>query len=61
MLAVPSHTLCRDLESPLPPPVAGGRQLGALASVAVWSQGLDEEAWQRIDVRDGSKGHWWLR
>ena len=29
--------------------------------VAVWSQGLDEEAWQRIDVRDGSKGHWWLR
>jgi hypothetical protein len=24
--------------------------------VAVWRQGLDEEAWQRVDVRDGSKG-----
>ena len=56
MLAVPSHTLCRDLESPLPPPVAGAAAPTALASVAVWSQGLDEEAWQRIDVRDGSKG-----
>lgn len=25
-------------------------------SVATWSQALDEQAWRRVDVRDGSKG-----
>ena len=57
MLAVPSNTLCRDLESPLPPSGGLGRRpQRPWQSVAVWSQALDETAWQRVDVRDGSKG-----
>jgi len=57
LLAVPSNTLCRDLESPLPPASGLGRRpQRPWRSVAVWSQSLDEEAWQRVDVRDGSKG-----
>jgi SRSO17 transposase len=57
MLAVPSNTLCRDLEIQLPPPSGRGRRpQRPWQSVAVWSQGLDEKAWQRVDVRDGSKG-----
>jgi SRSO17 transposase len=57
MLAVPSNTLIRDLESQLPPSSGRGRQpKRPWQSVAVWRQGLDEEAWQRVDVRDGSKG-----
>lgn len=57
VLAVPSNTLRRDLESQLPPSSGRGRQpKRPWQSVAVWRQGLDEEAWQRVDVRDGSKG-----
>ena len=57
MLAVPSNTLCRDLESQLPLYSGLGRRpKRPWQSVAVWSQGLDVEAWQRVDVRDGSKG-----
>ena len=57
VLAVPSNTLCRDLESPLPPYGGLGRRpQRPWHNVAVWSQALDEAAWQRVDVRDGSKG-----
>ena len=57
VLAVPSKTLCRDLESPLPPYGGLGRRpQRPWQSVAVWSQARDEAAWQRVDVRDGSKG-----
>src|SRR5229473_127741 len=57
VLAVPSNTLCRDLESPLPPYGGLGRRpQRPWQSVAVWSQALDEAAWQRVDVRDGAKG-----
>jgi SRSO17 transposase len=57
VLAVPSNTLMRDLASQLPPSSGRGRQpKRPWHSVAVWRQGLDEEAWQRVDVRDGSKG-----
>jgi SRSO17 transposase len=57
VLAVPSNTLMRDLASQLPPSSGRGRQpKRPWHSVAVWRQGLDEEAWQRVDVRDGSQG-----
>jgi SRSO17 transposase len=57
MLAVPSNTAMRDVETEPPAYSGRGRRPGRpWQSVAVWSQSLDDEAWQRIDVRDGSKG-----
>ena len=57
MLAVPSHTMRRDLETAPPEDSGRGRRpQRPWQSVAVWSQSLAEEAWRRIDVRDGSKG-----
>ena len=47
----------RDLETA--PPEASGRgrrPKWPWSSVEAWSQSLAEAAWQRIDVRDGSKG-----
>jgi SRSO17 transposase len=57
LLAVPSNTAMRDLE--VEPPEYSGR--GRLPqrpwqNVEVWSQSFADEPWQRIDVRDGSKG-----
>ena len=37
-------------------PLAGTPLQRPWQSVEVWSQSLDEAAWRRIDVRDGSKG-----
>jgi SRSO17 transposase len=57
MLAVPSNTTSRDLE--VEPPESSGRgrrPKRPWPSVEAWSQALDEDAWQRLDVRDGSKG-----
>ena len=57
LLAVPSNTAMRDLE--VEPPGASGRgrpPTRPWQRVEAWSQSLDEAAWQRIDVRDGSKG-----
>ena len=57
LLAVPSNTSMRDLE--VAPPAYGGRGRRAKRpwqSVEAWSQSREEEAWQRINVRDGSKG-----
>jgi SRSO17 transposase len=57
LLAVPSNTALRDLETE--PPESSGRGRPSQRpwhSVETWSQSLGEEAWQRIDVRDGSKG-----
>jgi SRSO17 transposase len=57
LLAVPSNTAMRDLEVEPPAYSGRGRQpKRPWQSVASWSQSLDDEAWQRIDVRDGSKG-----
>jgi SRSO17 transposase len=57
MLAVPSNTMMRDLETAPPESSGRGRRLQRpWQSVAVWSQALAEEAWRRLDVRDGSKG-----
>jgi SRSO17 transposase len=57
MLAVPSNTAMRDLESE--PPASSGRgrpPKRPWQSVEAWSQSLDDAAWHRIDVRDGAKG-----
>jgi SRSO17 transposase len=57
VLAVPSNTAVRDLESE--PPECSGRgrpPKRPWQSVEAWSQALDDAAWHRIDVRDGSKG-----
>jgi SRSO17 transposase len=47
----------RDLE-PEPPEASGRgrRPKWPWYSVEAWSQSLDDASWQRIDVRDGSKG-----
>jgi SRSO17 transposase len=57
LLAVPSNTTIRDLETP--PPEYGGKgrhPTRPWQSVVAWSQALDDAAWRRIDVRDGAKG-----
>jgi len=57
MLAVPGNTLIRDLETA--PLASSGRRRPPTPPwqrVEVWSAAMDEGAWQRIDVRDGSKG-----
>ena len=56
-LAVPSNTLVRDLEGH--PPAYSGR--GAppkppFQRVDRWRASLPEEAWSRVEVRDGEKG-----
>ena len=57
LLAVPSNTAMRDLET-APPEESGRGRPGKRPwhSVETWSQSLGEASWQRIDVRDGSKG-----
>ncbi len=57
LLAVPSNTAMRDLETE-PPAYSGRGRPGQRPwhRVETWSQSLGEESWQRIDVRDGSKG-----
>src|SRR5215467_2505773 len=57
MLAVPGNTLIRDLETA--PPASSGRgrhPTPPWQRVEAWSAALAEGAWQRVDVRDGSKG-----
>jgi hypothetical protein len=57
LLAVPAHTLIRDLETA--PPVSSGRGRQPQRpwhSVEQGSQARSADAWTRIDVRDGSQG-----
>ena len=57
LLAVPSNTAMRDLATEPPEYRGQGRRpRPPWQSVEAWSQSLGEEAWHRIDVRDGSKG-----
>ena len=57
LLAVPSNTAIRDLETAPPAPSGRGRRpQRPWQPVAAWSQALNDQAWDRIDVRDGSKG-----
>ena len=57
VLAVPSNTLMRDLETEPPPSRGQGRPpKRPWQSVKQWAKSLGDEAWLRVDVRDGSKG-----
>jgi SRSO17 transposase len=57
LLAVPSNTLIRDIEAPAP--VYSGRgphPKNPFMRVDKWCSMLPEDAWTKIDVRDGEKG-----
>ena len=57
LLAVPSNTGIRDLDSP--PPAYGGRgkpPKQPFQGVQAWADSLDKKAWLRINVRDGERG-----
>jgi SRSO17 transposase len=57
LLAVPSNTLVRDLD--VPPPAYSGRgrhPMSPFVRLDRWCAALPEDAWTRIDVRDGEKG-----
>ena len=57
LLAVPSNTLVRDLETK--PPTYGGRGRRPQVSFTRadrWCAALCEDAWTTIDVRDGARG-----
>lgn len=57
MLAVPSNTLIRALETA--PPASSGRgrrPQRPWQRVDQWAQALGDDAWRRVDVRDGAKG-----
>jgi SRSO17 transposase len=57
LLAVPSNTLVRDLV-PADPPYSGQgrRRRTPFVRADLWREGLPEDAWETIDVRDGEKG-----
>lgn len=57
VLAVPSNTGVRDLETD-PPPYAGRgpHPKTPFVSAAKWCEALPEDAWTRVEVRDGEKG-----
>jgi SRSO17 transposase len=57
LLAVPSNTLIRDLD--VPPPEYSGRgrhPMSPFLRLERWRAALPEDAWTRIEVRDGEKG-----
>lgn len=57
VLAVPANTLMRDMETEPPPSRGQGRPpKRPWQSVQQWAESLGEEAWRRVDVRDGAKG-----
>ena len=57
LLAVPSNTTIRDLETPLPEYSGQGRRpTRPWHSVQAWSQTVEASTWQRLEVRDGAKG-----
>jgi SRSO17 transposase len=57
LLAVPSNTLIRDIESPLPEYSGRGRHpKNPFIRVDKWCAKLPEDAWTTVDVRDGEKG-----
>jgi SRSO17 transposase len=57
LLAVPSNTLIRDLDTPPPPYSGRGRQpKSPFTRVDRWCQAQPKSCWTTIDVRDGEKG-----
>ena len=57
LLAVPSNTTIRDLEAPAPEYSGRGpRRKSPFIRVDTWCAALPEDAWTKIEVRDGEKG-----
>lgn len=57
LLAVPSNVWIRDGEVPAPPYSGRGRvPMVPFQRVDKWAANLPEDAWTRIEVRDGEKG-----
>jgi SRSO17 transposase len=57
LLGVPSNTLARDLEVAAPAYSGRGRRpMTPFARLDRWRAALPEDAWTRVDVRDGEKG-----
>jgi hypothetical protein len=57
LLAVPSNTLVRDIDEPPPEYSGRGRHPKTpFMRVDDWCSMLPEDAWTKIDVRDGEKG-----
>jgi SRSO17 transposase len=57
LLAVPSNTTVRDIEAPLPEPSGRGpKRKSPFVRLDKWRASLPEEAWTKIEVRDGEKG-----
>ena len=57
LLAVPSNTLIRDLEAPLPRYAGRGRHpKQPFVRLDDWANAVPEAAWTKIEVRDGEKG-----
>jgi SRSO17 transposase len=57
LLAVPSNTTIRDLESEPPPYSGRGRQpKQPFRQVRAWCESLPKEAWTQWEVRDAEKG-----
>jgi len=57
LLAVPSNTLIRDREAPLPGYAGRGRRpKQPFVRLDDWANAVPEAAWTRIEVRDGEKG-----
>jgi SRSO17 transposase len=57
LLNVPSNTLVRDLDAPLPPYGGRGRYpKSPFTRVDRWCAALPPNAWTTIEVRDGEKG-----
>lgn len=57
LLAVPSNTLIRDLEVPLPDYCGTGRKPNRpWQRVDRWAASMGAQQWTTIDVRDGAKG-----
>jgi len=57
LLAVPSNTVVRDIEAPLPEYSGRGRHpKNPWVRLDNWAAAVPERAWTRLEVRDGEKG-----
>jgi SRSO17 transposase len=57
LLAIPSNTLVRDIDAPVPEYTGRGRKpMNPFTRVDIWCHAQLESAWTTIEVRDGEKG-----